>query len=493
MNLSLIAQLLSPELIIVVGILLSLIFSVFNKLKNHTAGITAVFFALASLACLKLLGTKPTPIMFGSFNSDALSVFFRFLIYSVSFVIVLSSQRYLKVIESPAEYYPIFLGASLGAGLLTGVNDLLFLFVALETLGLCAILLASYARLNKGSNEAGIKYLVSSSVATSILLLGIAFIYGLTGATNFKQVSSILANLNAFGLVSMPLLILISVCFIFSIAFKLGAVPFHNWSPDVYQGAPTTTTVFLSVVSKTAAFGLAIRLFTSLIVTDLNFVLFSTIAIASIILGNYVGLVQMLSRGSLKRLLAYSSIAQAGYLLIGLAVCNQESISGLINYLTIYAIMNTGAFLGAIYFEQVAHSDKIYDYAGLIQKRPLATIATSLCLINLAGLPFIPAGFIAKFFLFSSAFASGTGLGQLLAIVGLLGSLVALFYYLYFVKIMVVDAPSTAVKQLDDTVCPGLGIKSAFVLTLLVLIDVGVFGMQLLGEISNSIAASVLG
>lgn len=486
MDLSTLTRILAPEVIILFGILITIVLSVIPKLKNHVAGITALFLALAALACLKLFNLESGSI--GVFHSDALSVFFRLFIYTISFIIVLASQRYLKVLESPAEYYPIILSASLGAGLLTGVNDLLFLFVALETLGLSAILLASYARLNRASNEAGIKYLISSALASSVLLLGIAFTYGLSSSTNFTQIAITLNKLNSFGLISNAVIALISIAFISVIAFKLAVVPFHNWSPDVYEGAPTTTTVFLSVVSKMAGFAIALRLFTALFSTDLNFILFSALAIASIILGNYVGLVQILSRASVKRLLAYSSIAQAGYLMIGLAVFNQASIASMIAYLSIYALMNTGAFLGAIYFEQISKSDKIYDMAGLIQKKPMATIAMSLCLINLAGLPFIPAAFITKFFLFSSAFSSSA---QVLTIIGLLGSIVSLFYYLYLVKIMVVDPQSSIVKNLKNS-CSGPGIKAAFAFTIFLLLDFGIFGMEFLMKISNSIAEMVL-
>jgi NAD(P)H-quinone oxidoreductase subunit 2 len=396
--------------------------------------------------------------------------------------------------------------------MLVGANDLLFFFVALETLGLGAILLASYARLNQKSNEAGIKYLITSAVSTATLLLGISFLYGLTGLTNFDEVAFRLYQLNIIGALSPALIALIAVCLVAAVSFKLAAVPFHNWSPDVYTGAPTVTTAFLSVVSKTAAFGLAIRLFNSVFNNDLITILFAVIAVLSIIIGNYVGLIQMISRASAKRLLAYSSIAQAGYLIIGLAVFQKESIAALVMYLSVYALMNTGVFLGLIYFEQNAGSDSIYDMAGLIKKRPWMAIATSLCLINLAGLPFIPAGFIAKFYLFSSAYSStgltvlGIELGQILAVVGLLGSLVGLYYYLYLVKIMVVDEPSTVVKQLEDTdssFCmiklvqscgpvKGYGlINISMALTVMLMIGFGIFGMNWFRLVASQVVSGL--
>ena len=499
MDFQVISKVLFPELILLTGVLVTVFCSFINPLKKHTAGTASVFVLLAALASLKqILAGLPEDgetILFGSFAQDGLSIFFRFLIYSVTFLIVLGSNQYLKVLESPAEYYPIIMTAALGAGFLTGANDFLLFIVALETLGLSAILITSYARLNKASNEAGVKYLITSALATAILLLGISFIYGLTGLTNFDAVALRLYQLNIFGIVSVPVMTLIVVCLVSAVGFKLAAAPFHNWSPDVYTGAPTTTTLFLSVVSKTAALGLAIRLFSTVLNNELITILFAALAALSIIVGNYVGLIQLISRGSIKRLLAYSSIAQAGYLLVGFAVFQKESLAGLVMYLTVYAVMNTGAFLSAIYLEQITGSIKIYDMAGMIQKRPMMTVLFSLCLINLAGLPFIPAGFIAKFFLFSSAFSSGLAYGKLLAILGLIGSLVGLAYYLYLVKIMVVDPISSSVKQLPEKdSCDGFGlVKISVILSVLLMFGFGIFGMNLIRDLSFLVVGGLTG
>lgn len=507
-----IARVLYPELILIIGVLATLTMSLFATTKRHVPGMSVVFLVLASFAVARdLFPASTESILFNSFAQDSLSIYFRLLIYFVTAILALGSNQYLRQLESPAEYYPIILTSALGAGMLVGANDLLFFFVALETLGLGAILLASYARLNQKSNEAGIKYLITSSVSTAILLLGISFLYGLTGLTNFDEVAFRLYQLNIIGALSPAVITLIAVCFVAAVSFKLAAVPFHNWSPDVYNGAPTVTTAFLSVVSKTAAFGLAIRLFNSVFNNELITVLFAVIAILSIIIGNYVGLIQMISRASAKRLLAYSSIAQAGYLIIGLSIFQKESIAALVMYLSVYALMNTGVFLGLIYFEQSAGTDSIYDMAGLIKKRPWMAITTSLCLINLAGLPFIPAGFIAKFYLFSSAYASGTSiagleLGQILAVVGLLGSLVGLYYYLYLVKIMVVDEPSTAVKQLeevDSSFCltklakycgPAQGyglINLSMAITIVLMTGFGIFGMNWFRIVASQVVSSL--
>lgn len=492
MDWSLISKVLLPEAILVIGILLTLMMSLFDSTKKHNAGISVVFLGLAAIACLKqFFPDESQSVLFNSFVNDGLSLFFRFLIYSVTALIVMGSQKYLSVLESPAEYYPIIMTAALGGGMLTGANDLLFFFVALETLGLSAIILAAYARLNQKSNEAGIKYLINSAAATAILLLGLSFLYGITGFTNFDEVALRLYHLNVMSVISSPLIILIAVCLVGSTAFKLAAAPFQNWSPDVYTGAPITTTVFLSVVSKTAALGLAIRLFNLVFNYEIVSILFAIIAMLSVVVGNYIGMIQMISRGSIKRLLAYSSIAQAGYLLIGLAVMQPQSLSALVFYLTVYALMNTGAFLCATYFESATNSDEIFDLSGLIQKRPAITIAFSLCLINLAGLPFVPAAFIAKFYLFNSAFTSGLSYGPILAIVGLVGSIIALFYYLYLVKIMVVDEPSTAVKQIEEPVSPALAFSTGIVVTMM--LGFGIFGMGIFKDLASTVISNIAG
>lgn len=492
-----IRSVLYPEIIVLIGILLSLAMSLFNSSKKHVCGLTVVVLALAALAVSReFFPDQSKTILFNSFTQDSLSIYFRALIYGATALIALGSKEYLAKLESPAEYYPILMTASLGAGFLVSANDFLVFFVALETLGLSAILLASYARLNQGSNEAGIKYLINSAIATAVLLLGISMTYGLTGSTNFQEIAINLNKVHSLDLLSPALVALITVVLVATVAFKLAAAPFHNWSPDVYSGAPTTTTVFLSVVSKAAALGFAIRIFHFVFNSDYVALLLSAFAILSIVIGNYVGLIQMVSRGSTKRLLAYSSIAQAGYLLIGLAVFQGASVAALVMYLSVYVLMNTGAFMGLIYFEQNTGSDSIYDMSGLIQKRPWVTIATSLCLINLAGLPFIPAGFIAKFYLFSSAYVSGLSFGDLpvgvlLAIVGLIGSLIGLFYYLYLVKIMVVDPPSTLVKQMEDKDSGCSLTRFALTISVFLMAGFGIFGMEIFRDAAAEVVKAL--
>ena len=488
MDFKIVSQVLLPEFFVLLGIVVTIITSLFHKTKEHNAGIAAVFLFLATLSCYKNLFFSELAgehILFDSFINDQYSLLLRSLIYGVCFLIVLGACNYLKVLETSAEYYPIILSSALGAGFLTATNDFLLFFIALETLGLGAILLTAYARFNKASNEAGIKYLISSAISTASLLLAGSFIYGMTASTNFSSIAVRISELNKLGYVSPQLVIMVSVLLVAVIAFKLAAVPFHNWAPDVYSGAPTSTTLFLSVVSKIAAFGIAIRFFSTVLVSQQVLTLLMIFAVLSIVFGNYIGVIQMISRSTVKRLLAYSSIAQGGYLLLAFCVFSPSTLSMLVLYLIIYALMNTGAFLCAIYFEQITGSTRIYDYAGMIKKRPMMVIAFALCLISLAGLPLVPAGFIAKFFLFASIFSSGFSFAGVLTLIGLIGSVVALFYYTYLIKVMLVDDVSTAVKALSEKdESPSRMIQFATFAAVAKLIFVGIFMMDFLKNIS---------
>jgi NAD(P)H-quinone oxidoreductase subunit 2 len=494
MDWSSISTVLLPEFIIIAGIFLALVSSLFNKTSRITGHIATITFIIATIICSRAIidPASSAEILSGGFVSDSLSSYLRTLIYAVGAIISLTSKRYLESLESPAEYYPLFMSATLAAGFLSGAHDFLTLFVGLETLSLSAILLVAYARKSQSSNEAGIKYLITSAVATSMFLLAVSFIYGMTGETNFTVVAARLYQLMAFNAFSVPLQVLIACLLAGSIGFKMAAAPFHNWAPDVYSGAPTNTTLFLSVISKIAAFAVAIRVFATVYHNEYTLVLLAILAILSIIIGNYVGIIQIVNMGSIKRLLAYSSIAQSGYLLIALAVLRFESLSALLLYITIYALMNTAAFACAISFEKYTGSDRIYDLSGIIKHKPGMTIIFAIALFNLAGLPFIPAGFIAKFFLFASAFQSELPYAALLVLIGLIGSIIALFYYLYTVKILAVNEESTLLKETNKVADNRFDYtKFGAVVSMAALLFVGIFGMDYLQNLTDLVIFTI--
>ena len=295
------------------------------------------------------------------------------------------------------------------------------------------------------SNEAALKYLLIGASSSAVFLYGVSLLYGLSGGeTNLNAIATNAAALEA----GQSLGILIALVFaIAGIAFKISAVPFHQWTPDVYEGSPTPVVAFLSVGSKAAGFALAIRLMTTAfpLVTEQWHFVFTALAILSLVLGNVVALTQT----SMKRLLAYSSIAQAGFVMIGLIAGTDAGYASMIFYMLVYLFMNLGGFICVILFTLRTGTDQISEYAGLYQKDPLLTLGLSLCLLSLGGIPPL-AGFFGKIYLFWAGWQAGL---YGLVILGLLASVVSIYYYIRVVKMMVVKEPqemSDAVKDYPE-------------------------------------------
>ncbi len=389
--------------------------------------------------------------VFGSmFKADLFSLMIRTLLVVGSLLVLLFSRTFIdKRAEVPGEFYVILLSALLGGMMLSGATDLIMVFVSLETLSISSYILVGYLRGNLLSNEAGLKYLLYGGMATAILLFGLSILYGLTGYTAYSQ---IVAHLPAYASISPVIWALMTIMILGGICFKLSAAPFHMWAPDTYEGAPTPVVAFLSVVSKIAGFSLAIRLFTllygALPAFDLGWMgLLSVLSVVSMVVGNVVALAQR----NIKRLLAYSTVAHVGYLLLGFVVMNQQQSGGLasvVYYLITYLFMNLGAFAVVTHIENLTGSDEIATYAGLVRKKPVVAAVFSVMLLSLAGIP-ITAGFFGKFFLFQ-AVANAGGQYLWLVVVALLTSTVSLYYYLNVMRLMLIAEPSEAVEALPE-------------------------------------------
>jgi NAD(P)H-quinone oxidoreductase subunit 2 len=290
-----------------------------------------------------------------------------------------------------------------------------------------------------------LKYLLSTAAVTATLMYGLSFIYGLTKSTAYGDIHVALAPL-----MQEPslLMVFIMVLLISAVGFKLSMVPFHMWTPDVYEGAPTPVTAFLSIGSKAGGFVVAVRLLTYMFAGAVNdwSVILGVLAILSMVVGNFIAIAQ----SSLKRMLAYSSIAQVGYILIGLIANSADGLSAMLFYLIVYGLMNLGAFAGAILFSNETGSDNIDDLAGLFRKRPWLALGLSVCLLNLAGLPLPPAGFFAKAFVFWSGIQMGSPLGWALVVAALVTSVPAVYYYTRPIIKMIVREQSEVVKALPD-------------------------------------------
>lgn len=373
------------------------------------------------------------PSFLGAFLADNLAIAFRIIIALSTLISLLISWRYAEQSKSPTgEYAAILLAATLGAMLLCGSTDLVSVFVSLETLSVASYLLSGYMKRDARSSEAALKYLLVGSAAAAVFLYGASLLYGLSGTTSLEGIGLAVVN-------SPTPLAAISLVFILAtVAFKIAAVPFHQWTPDVYEGSPTPVVAFLSVGSKAAGFALALRLLVGCFGsfdTQWKF-LFTVLAILSMTLGNVVALAQT----SMKRMLAYSSIGQAGFVMIGLVCGTEDGFAAMVLYMAAYLFMNLGAFACVILFSLRTGSDRISDYAGLYQKDPLITLGLSICLLSLGGIPPM-IGFFGKIYLF---FAGWANQQYLLVIVGLVTSVISIYYYISVIKMMVVKEPKEA-------------------------------------------------
>jgi NAD(P)H-quinone oxidoreductase subunit 2 len=377
----------------------------------------------------------------GSFNGDALSVAFRGIIALSAVVTILLSIRYVQQSgTSLAEFIAITLSATLGGMFLSGANELVMIFISLETLSISSYLLTGYMKRDPRSNEAALKYLLIGASSSAVFLYGVSLLYGLSGGeTQLDAIALGMTTLES----GQSLGILIALVFaIAGIAFKISAVPFHQWTPDVYEGSPTPVVAFLSVGSKAAGFAMAIRLMTTAfpLVTEQWHFVFTALAVLSLVLGNVVALTQT----SMKRLLAYSSIAQAGFVMIGLIAGTEAGYASMIFYLLVYLFMNLGGFACVILFTLRTGTDQISEYAGLYQKDPLLTLGLSISLLSLGGIPPL-AGFFGKIYLFWAGWQAGL---YGLVLLGLIASVVSIYYYIRVVKMMVVKEP----QEMSDAV-----------------------------------------
>jgi len=384
-----------------------------------------------------------------SYIIDRLSIFMKVLTLLFCFFVLLSSKDYIKNNNIDKIEYPIIILAStLGMILMISSYDLIIFYLGLELQSLCLYILASFKRDDERSTEAGLKYFVLSALATGLLLYGCSLIYGFTGSTNFEIISANLDEANTgavFGIVFI----------IVGLAFKVSAVPFHMWTPDVYEGSPTSVTSFFALVPKIAAISVFIRFmyvpFVNVISQWQTIIIF--LSIASMILGA----VAAIGQSNIKRLMAYSSIGHMGYALAGLAPGTNAGIQSTIIYLTIYLVMNLGAF--ACIFMMKRESifyENIKDLSGLSKNHPTLALSFLIILFSLAGIPPL-AGFFAKFYVFMAVIEANM---YALAIIGLVTTVVSAFYYLRIIKIIYFDKPN---KPFDESY--DWGLKSSLILS----------------------------
>ena len=423
-------ELIFSEIFISLSIMFLLILGVFKKDSSKIIHNTSLLVLLitAVITLNETVGINRTILFNKSIIIDYLSSFMKIITLIAAFVVLLISTNYLRTFKIFKIEYPILILSSvLGMMIMISSNDLIVFYMGLELQSLALYVLATFNRDQLKSSEAGLKYFVLSALSSGLLLYGCSLIYGFTGSTNFNVIATQF-DANEYALTFGIVFILVGL------AFKISAVPFHMWAPDVYEGSPTSVTLFFTMVPKIAALTVFIRF---LYVPFLNLIdqwqmILVFLSIASMLFGAIAAIGQK----NLKRLIAYSSISHIGYALAGLATGSNDGIQSSVIYMTIYIIMNLGFFScllmmkrNNIYYEQTD------DLSGLSKNHPLLSISLLIILFSLAGIPPL-AGFFAKFYIFKSVIEQSM---YFLAIVGLLSTVVAAFYYLRIIKIMYFD------------------------------------------------------
>ena len=458
-----------PELFLSAAIMFLLMIGVFVKKSFKLVNLLTILSLIFAIALVLNQPNEIVKIFNESYIIDRLSIFMKVLTLLFCFFVLLSSKDYIKSNNIDKIEYPIIiLSSTLGMILMISSYDLIIFYLGLELQSLCLYILASFKRDDERSTEAGLKYFVLSALASGLLLYGCSLIYGFTGSTNFEIISANLDEANTgavFGIVFI----------IVGLAFKVSAVPFHMWTPDVYEGSPTSVTSFFALVPKIAAISVFIRFmyvpFINVISQWQTIIIF--LSIASMILGA----VAAIGQSNIKRLMAYSSIGHMGYALAGLATGTNSGIQSTIIYLTIYLVMNLGAF-GCIFMmkrENVFY-ENINDLSGLSKNHPMVALSFLIILFSLAGIPPM-AGFFAKFYVFMAVIETKM---YALAIIGLVTTVVSAFYYLRIIKIIYFDKPKKPFEENYDW-----GLKISLILSSILILIYFIYPSILVNTVSS--------
>ena len=466
-----------PEIVLTIGSMVVLMADLVvpRERRGVLTGLSIAMLAATGAAILVVGSPDPRVTVSGGLLSiDAFAVFFKLLFLAAAALTLLMSGPYLEVEETSAGAYCfLVLAATLGMMFMASGVELVTIFIGLETMAVSFYILAGYLKPSPRSNEAAVKYFLLGAFSLGILLYGMSILYGLTGSTNLKEIATALAG----GAGGNEEMLLVGVLLIAAgVGFKIAAVPFHMWAPDVYEGAPTPITAFLSVGSKAASFAMLIRIFVEglpLVSADWQ-LLFYWLAILTMTVGNVAAITQT----NIKRMLAYSSIAQAGYVLIGFVVGTQRGISAALIYLAVYSFMQLGAFAVIVMLRRSdAVGDELKDFNGLYFRSPLAAFAMLLFMLSLGGIP-PTAGFMGKLWLFGAAIDRGY---IWLAVIGVLNSAVSLYYYIRVVVYMwLKNEPAGSEPHLSP------GVATALAVTLFATLALGLYPRPLfdLAELS---------
>ncbi|HAC60312.1 NADH-quinone oxidoreductase subunit NuoN [Parvibaculum sp.] len=445
-----------PEILMAAGAMALLMWGVFRKCDARETGIGAIGLLVLVGALLVIEPNAAVQTFGGMFVVDGFTKFMKLLILLAAIAAIIMSFGYIRREKMDRFEFPVLIVlATLGMFMMVSANGLISLYMGLELQSLSLYVIAAINRDNARATEAGLKYFVLGALASGMLLYGASLVYGFTGSVEFTAIAGVLA---AEG---MNIGVIFGIVFVLAgLAFKISAVPFHMWTPDVYEGAPTPVTAFFGGAPKVAAMALILRIlfgaFPSMEDQWQQIIVF--ISIASMVLGAFAAIGQT----NIKRLMAYSSISHMGFALVGLAAGTPEGVRGVLIYLVIYVVMNVGVFCCILAMNRKeGYVESISDLAGLSRNQPMMAFLLAMLMFSLAGVPPL-AGFFGKFYVFLAAIEAGL---YPLAVIGVLSSVVGAFYYLRVVKVMYFDEPAEPFEQpMPGELAAILGVSSVFTL-----------------------------
>ena len=457
-----------PELILTITILAALITDLFvKKSKTNMIGwVLGVGLVIVGLSVHNLSSVPPTTLFLDMIVIDPFSSFMKIVIILSTLLVIVASwvndelEKYRK-----GEYFTIMGIMVMGLFLMTSSVDIIMLYISIEVVSIMSFVLAAYLKLDTRSNEAGLKYVIYGAFSSGVMLFGLSIVYGLAGSTNYFAIQDTLSSLDGSA---NPALIMALLMIFAGFGYKISSVPFHFWTPDVYEGSPSTITAYLSVAPKAAGFAMIIRFFhqvfsdsiglTSNAIgsTDLPWPeIIGVLAVVTMTMGNLVAIQQ----NSIKRMLAYSSIAHAGYMMLALPVLSMEAVESVMIYLFIYVFMNLGAFFIVIFVKNKTGGESFEDFEGLGWKMPIVGAFMTLFMLSLTGLP-PTAGFVGKLYIFKTLVGAGSEF-LWLVIAGGVNSVISLYYYFHVVKVMFLGGKRSDVITYPPSTMFGLMIFTA--------------------------------
>jgi NADH-quinone oxidoreductase subunit N len=478
-----------PEIILTILIISVIIYDLLiDKSKSGNTGWLLSFGLLIVSFSIWKQGNITTSLFTDAVVLDPFSSFFKQTIILATILVSIVSlysdelTKYRK-----GEFFTLLGIITFGLFLMVSAIDLIILYISIEIVSIMSFVLAGYLKENTYSNEASLKYVLYGALSSGIMLFGLSYIFGLTGSTNYFQIQNAISQLDS---TANTALLLSTIMILAGFGYKVSAVPFHFWTPDVYQGAPTTVTAYLSIAPKAGAFAMMIRFFNQVfsdggalsgmdVVSASNIPwasILSLLAVITMTLGNLVALQQ----NNIKRMLAYSSVAHAGYMLLAMPVMSSESIYAIMIYLVMYLFMNLGAFFIVILVKNKTGGETFEDYKGLGWGMPIVGICMTIFMVSLTGLP-PTAGFIGKFYIFASLIKGG-GSFYWLVFAGAINSVISLYYYLKVVKVMFLDG-----DKKDVILHPELPMFAMLMITAIPSLILGLYWSPLAAWVKSSL------